>query len=157
MINGRNVYVAGPIESVGGNMNEPLFDYVTEKLRAKGCFVMNPWELTRELVGSREQLQAMGKAERKENRKGLLAKELKWIIDNADHVVMLPGWEKSPGATAERATALAMGIPVHELRPEVSLMQDDADIIIDIDESIAEQRRAAIGDMVAHAQKHNLP
>jgi hypothetical protein len=131
MITGRNIYVAGGMESVGGNMNEPLFDYVTEKLRAQGCTVMNPAELTRELIGPISKLLAMSKAERKETRKGLLAKELKWIIDNADYVVLLPGWEKSPGATAERATALAMGIPVHELPAEVALMQEDVGIEID--------------------------
>jgi Domain of unknown function (DUF4406) len=135
MINGLNVYVAGPMESVGGNMNEPLFDYVTKQLRASGCTVMNPAELTRELIGPISKLLAMSKAERKETRKGLLAKELKWIIDNADRVVLLPGWEKSPGATAERATALAMGIPVHELPDEVSLMQEN--VAIDIDEPTA--------------------
>lgn len=135
MINGRNVYVAGPMESVGGNMNEPLFDYVTKQLRAQGCTVMNPAELTRELIGPISKLLAMSKEQRKETRKGLLAKELKWIIDNADQVVLLPGWEKSPGATAERATALAMNIPVHELPAEVSLMQEN--VAIEIDEPTA--------------------
>lgn len=117
------VYVAGPMESVGGNMNEPLFDFVSERLRAQGCEVMNPWDLTRELVGSLAQLQAMNKRERDANRRGLLAKELKWIIDNADYVVLLPNWQISPGAKAEHATALAMNIPVHELPDDVSLMQ----------------------------------
>ena len=135
MINGLNIYVAGGMESVGGNMNEPLFDYVTKQLRAKGCTVMNPAELTRELIGPIAKLMAMSKEERKKTRKGLLAKELAWIIHNADRVVLLPGWEKSPGATAERATALAMGIPVHELPAEVSLMREDA--AINIDESTA--------------------
>ncbi len=131
----KKVYVAGAIESAGGNMNEPLFDYVAKQLRQRGFEVMNPWDLTRELVGTLAQLQAMGKKERAANRRGLLAKELKWIIDNADYVVLLPGWEKSPGATAERATALAMGIPVHELPAEVSLMQED--VAIEIDEPTA--------------------
>jgi hypothetical protein len=135
MIHGLNVYVAGAMESVGGNMNEPLFDFVTKQLREKGCFVMNPAELTRELIGPISKLMAMSKEERKKTRKGLLAKELSWIINNADKVVLLPGWEKSPGATAERATALAMGIPVHELPADVSLMQDS--VAIDIDQPTA--------------------
>lgn len=130
--NGTKVYLAGPMESVGGNMNEPLFDFVTKQLRAKGCTVMNPAELTRELIGPIDKLLAMSKDERRKTRKGLLAKELKWIIDNADRVVMLPGWEKSPGATAERATALALNIPVHELPTEVSLMRGN--IAFDVDQ-----------------------
>lgn len=135
MINGLNVYIAGPMESVGGNMNEPLFDYVAKQLRASGCTVMNPWEMTRELIGPISKLMAMSKEQRKETRRGLLAKEISWIINNADKVVMLPGWEKSLGATAERAVALAMGVPVHELPDQVSLMQDN--VVIDIDEPTA--------------------
>lgn len=135
MIDGLNVYVAGPMESVGGNMNEPLFDYVAKQLRATGCTVMNPAELTRELIGPISKVLAMSKEERKKTRKGLLVKEIAWIINNADRVVMLPGWQQSPGATAERAVALAMSIPVHELPDEVSLMRDN--IAIDIDEPTA--------------------
>ena len=131
------VYVAGPMESIGGNMNEPLFDYVSDQLRKQGCEVMNPWDLTRELVGTLAQLQAMNKRERDANRRGLLAKELKWIIDNADYVVMLPNWEISPGATAERATAIALNIPVHELPNEVSLMRDDMVLELKFDEAAA--------------------
>jgi len=131
MIHGRRVYVAGPMESVGGNMNEPLFDFVAKRLRDSGCEVMNPAELTRELIGPISKLLAMSKEQRKETRKGLLAKELVWIINNATTVVMLPGWERSPGATAERATALALGIPVHELPANVSLMQEDVSLDAD--------------------------
>ena len=131
MITGRRVYIAGPMESVGGNMNEPLFDFVAKKLRASGCEVMNPAELTRELIGPISKLMAMSKEERKATRRGLLAKELVWIVNNATTVVMLPGWERSPGATAERATALALNIPVHELPANVSLMQEDVSLDAD--------------------------
>ena len=125
------IYLAGPIESAGGNMNEPLFDFVTKNLRAQGCEVFNPWELTRELVGPLSAIQAMSKEERRALRKGLLAKELVWIINNANVVVLLPGWEASPGATAEHACAVALGIPTHVLPDSVSLMQDN--VVFDID------------------------
>ena len=39
---GLKVYVAGPMESAGGNWNLPLFDYVIEKLRAAGCEMFSP-------------------------------------------------------------------------------------------------------------------
>jgi hypothetical protein len=133
MINERDVYIAGPIESVGGNMNEPLFDYVAKQLRAEGCTVINPWDMTRELVGSMATIQAMNKEERKALRIIILAREFKYIIDNADtiRIALLPGWQRSSGATAERAIALAMGIPVHELPDSVSLMQENVGIEID--------------------------
>src|SRR4249920_1568357 len=96
--NGMRVYIAGPMESVGGNMNEPLFDFVAKKLREQGCEVMSPPELTREVLGPISKLLEMSKEERKRTRRGFLAKELAWIVNNADVVLMLPNWEKSPGA-----------------------------------------------------------
>ena len=109
------VYVAGPMESVGGNMNEPLFDYVVKKLRDTGyCEVFSPIELTRELIGPIKTLVAMDKQTRKENRRGLLKKEFAWICDNADVMFLLPNWEQSPGARAEKAVAEALGIQVRE-------------------------------------------
>jgi hypothetical protein len=128
----HRVYLAGPIESAGGNMNEPLFDYAAKKLRAKGCEVLNPWDLMRELIGPLSKILAMSKEERKAVRRGLLAKELVWIINNATVVALLPDWQKSPGATAEHATAVALGIPIFELPSSVSLMQDE-DIALDVD------------------------
>jgi len=107
------VYVAGPVESSPNpKMNEPLFDFAARRLRAQGCFVLNPAELGRELIGSVEKLQAMSLEDRKAVRRGLLAKELTWIVTQADMVFMLPDWEISPGAKAEHATALALGIEV---------------------------------------------
>ena len=41
-----------------------------------------------------------------------LAADLAWICAHADAVVMLPGWERSLGATAEVATARALSLPV---------------------------------------------
>jgi hypothetical protein len=41
-----------------------------------------------------------------------LAVDLEWICRHADMIVMLPGWEKSSGATAEHAAAKALGITV---------------------------------------------
>lgn len=107
------VYIAGPVESSPNpRMNEELFDFATKRLRAQGCEVMNPAELGRELIGPVERLQVMSLEDRKAVRRGLLAKELVWIINNADVVFMLPDWEISPGANAEHATAVALGIEV---------------------------------------------
>ena len=44
-----------------------------------------------------------------------LGDDLAWICAHADAVVMLPGWEKSLGATAEVATAKALGLLAQEL------------------------------------------
>ena len=44
-----------------------------------------------------------------------LAADLHWICTQADAVALLPGWETSLGATAEAATARALGLPVIDL------------------------------------------
>jgi hypothetical protein len=117
------IYIAGAMNSVGGNLNFPLFDWCAEQLRKTGCIVFSPADHAREVLGSQEKIFAMDKHAMKAVRKTLIKYEINWIIDNADHVVLLPNWEKSKGATAERAAALAVDIPVHET-PGVVLMMD---------------------------------
>lgn len=108
------VYIAGPMESAGGNWNIPLFDYVALRLRDAGCEVFNPADHIREAHGSLDKVKGFDKLTRKKARQAGLKDEINWIIDNAQVVFLLPGWERSPGATAERAVALAMGIHVRE-------------------------------------------
>src|SRR5436190_11885435 len=116
MTEGLRVYIAGPMESAGGNWNMPLFDYVAERLRALGCEVFSPAEHIREAHGSLENVLKLDKATRRLARRQAIKDELVWIIDNAQVVAMLANWESSAGATAERAVALAVGnIKVHEL------------------------------------------
>jgi Domain of unknown function (DUF4406) len=111
-----SVYVSGPMSSVGGNYNIPLFDHVTIRLRSTGrCYVLNPAEYAIQCIGSLEKLMALGKIEMARRRREFLKYEINWIMNEADYVLMLPGWERSTGATAERAVALAFDIPVREV------------------------------------------
>lgn len=41
-----------------------------------------------------------------------LGKDLAFITSKATHIYMLRGWEKSRGATAEHATAVALGLEI---------------------------------------------
>ena len=113
-MNTTKIYIAGPMESAGGNWNMPLFDFVAKKLREKGVEVFSPAEHLREAHGDLDGVLKLDKASRKQARRQALRDEILWIIDNADLVLLLPGWERSPGATAERAVALAVGIDVRE-------------------------------------------
>jgi Domain of unknown function (DUF4406) len=113
-MDGLRIYIAGPMESAGGNWNIPLFDYVAKKLRERGCEVFSPAEHIREMHGDLETVLKLDKSLRKLARKEALKDEICWIIDNAQLVLLLPGWERSPGATAERAAALAVGIEVRD-------------------------------------------
>ncbi len=38
--------------------------------------------------------------------------DLKWIVEDATHMAMLPGWENSKGARAEWALAVALGLKI---------------------------------------------
>jgi hypothetical protein len=111
---GLRVYIAGPMESVGGNWNMPLFDYVAKKLRDEGCEVFSPAEHLIDSHGSLENVLKLDPATRKTARNQALRDEILWIMDNAQLVLLLPGWERSPGATAERAVALAIKLDVRE-------------------------------------------
>ena len=113
-MDGLRIYVAGPMESAGGNWNMPLFDYVAKKLRERGGEIFSPAEHIREMHGDLETVKALSPALRKMARREALKDEICWIIDNAQLVLLLAGWERSPGATAERAAALACGIEVRE-------------------------------------------
>ena len=108
------VYLAGPMESAGGNWNIPLFDYAAERMRAHGWDVFNPADQLRAVSGSLQELLKQDKEMRKIMRKEALKTELNWIMDHAQLVMLLPGWERSPGAKAEYALALALGIETRE-------------------------------------------
>lgn len=123
-MDGLRIYIAGPMESAGGNWNMPLFDYVAKKLRERGCEVFSPADHIREMHGDLETVKSLAPELRKLARREALKDEICWIIDNAQLVFMLPGWERSPGATSERAVALAVGIEVRE-SPTIILPTDD--------------------------------
>jgi hypothetical protein len=112
-------YIAGAMESTGRrDLNFPLFDHVAAKARADGYDAFSPVDLSRDLYGPAEPLAALPHEERKEMRKRLLARELSWICVQAEIVYLLPGWQDSPGAQAERMTALAVGVDVEEVPVE---------------------------------------
>lgn len=120
------VYIAGPMNSVGGNFNFPLFDHVAKRLREKDCEVYSPADHARKAIGPLEMIMKFDKKEMAKKRREMLKDELVWICENADYVLMLPGWERSTGATAERAVALALEIPVHQV-PNIVLFDSSLD------------------------------
>ena len=109
------IYVAGPMFSAGGNFNFPLFDEVAQKLRVAGFEVFNPCDLARETIGPLEVIQKLDKKILREHGRVALKQELAWICEHADLLLLLPGWQRSPGATAEHALARALEIEIREL------------------------------------------
>lgn len=106
------VYLAGPMRGIP-RFNFPAFDYASTKLRAAGFEVFSPAENDRKIIpnigenktGDEEQL----KRETGFSIRDALRDDTHYICVHADAIALLPGWEKSSGATAEHALAKALG------------------------------------------------
>lgn len=97
--------------------NFPLFASSSEEVRKMGHEVFSPAERDLEegfdpknMAGTDQDLINAGFSLRV-----ALGHDLAWITGQADAIVVLPGWEKSNGATAEVAVAKALGLPVWRL------------------------------------------
>lgn len=106
------IYVAGPMTHLP-EFNFPAFDEATALLRERGHEVFSPAENDRKKQG----LDTTGmKGDPAElvgwyfDKRRALSDDLEFITTSADAVVVLPGWESSPGARAEVAAALALGL-----------------------------------------------
>ena len=117
---GMKIYLAGPMRGIP-EFNFPAFHERAALLRAQGHEVFNPAERDIAIHGdafSKDNPEGdNAKAEREHgfNLRDALADDLNWICLHADAVWLLPGWSASKGATAERATALALGLGVVEM------------------------------------------
>lgn len=116
----KKIYVAGPMRGIP-EFNFPAFHAATAKLRAQGYMVFNPAERDNERHGadvSKGNLtgdETIAAKEHGFNLREALGEDLEFICRHADVVALLPGWQNSKGATAERATAVALGLEIMEL------------------------------------------
>jgi nucleoside 2-deoxyribosyltransferase len=94
------VYIAGPMRGLP-NYNYPLFHETAAALRKAGFLVFNPAECPE--VFEEEGIQ------------GAMQVDLSWIINEADLIFLLPGWQKSDGACTEAYLGLTLGLPVYAL------------------------------------------
>ena len=109
MIQKYRVFISGPMESCGGNMNLPLFHYVAKRLETAGCEVYNP-----AASFDTDTFRKMEKQAQINARRRGMKRNCDWICDVADVMLMLPGWQQSPGAKAEHALALSLGLTIRE-------------------------------------------
>lgn len=111
------IYVGGPMRGIP-EFNFPAFHAATSRLRADGHEVFNPAEVDNDRHGvDISKGNAEGCEERAAKEHGFdlrvaLGADLSWICAHADAIALLPGWERSKGATAEHATAVALGLEV---------------------------------------------
>ena len=109
----KRCYIAGPMRGLP-EFNFPAFYEAAGKLRGQGWEVFNPAERDAAvgfdptgMAGSDEELAKCGFSIR-----DALGADTAWICEKADAIYMLPGWERSTGAIAERALAEALGLDV---------------------------------------------
>lgn len=110
------IYLAGPMRGYP-EFNAPAFRAGTQALRELGHEVFSPVE--HDQACGFDWTGTSGNLARAEqggfSLRDSLGADLAWICAHAEIVVLLPGSEKSLGATAEAATARALGLPVKEL------------------------------------------
>lgn len=112
------VYLAGPMRGIP-QFNFPAFDYAATKLRAVGFEVFSPAENDRKTIPNIEEKLNIwcfktGDGEQLKRETGFsirdaMRDDTHYICVHADAIALLPGWEKSSGATAEHALAKALG------------------------------------------------
>lgn len=107
------VYLAGPMRGLP-EFNFPAFHDAARALRAKGYEVFNPAESdenagfrTAGMRGTSEELERTAF-----DLRAAIVTDLTWVGRHAEAVVVLDGWEKSPGANLEVGLARFLSLPV---------------------------------------------
>lgn len=114
----KTVYLAGPMTGIP-EYNAPAFRRAAVRLREKGLLVISPVEMD-EADGLSLESEAAHNGEW--DWAQALARDIRVIMQEADAVVVLPGWTKSRGAFLETETAYAKGIPVLRY-PDLTLVK----------------------------------
>lgn len=111
------LYLAGPMRGIA-EFNFPAFHAAAKVLRGVGHEVFSPAEKDIERWGHVPANPA-GDEHALEKHLGMkpgeairvcLGDDLAWICQHAEGIALLPGWQASKGARAERATAEALGL-----------------------------------------------
>lgn len=102
----KTIYIAGPMTGYP-RYNYPAFDEAERHLRELGWNVANPAAMSR-AVGFDETKDTPTK----EFMDWAIRADVEAVL-NANAICMLPGWQDSRGATAEKELAHWRGIPVY--------------------------------------------
>ncbi len=106
------IYLAGPMSNIP-YFNFPAFFEAADKLKTDGHEVFNPAQSDVDNYGDFWKNCPKGSMDEIKVRNGgavpnyreFLRVDLNWILDNAEAIAFLPGWEKSKGVKAEKALA----------------------------------------------------
>lgn len=119
--NNKKVYLAGPMSNIP-YFNFPAFIDAAGELRKQGYLVFNPAESDIEKYGDFWRNCPKGthdetgvNGDHVPTYREVLKIDLNWILDHAEAIALLPGWEKSKGVKAELALAECLGLEVINL------------------------------------------
>lgn len=114
------LYLAGPMRGIP-EFNFPAFYRGAAQLEREGHTVFNPAAKDNERFGTDiskgnpDGCEDVAASQHGFSLREALGVDLAWICAEADGIALLPGWRNSKGATAEYATAVALGLEVIEL------------------------------------------
>jgi len=117
----KKIYIAGPMTGYE-YFNFPAFDAAEKKFFDKGYDVFSPAEHDRMLLKKPinwmpEECNSRGPWKEwalpdAPSLRDMLGADLAWIAKEATSIYMLKGWERSNGAKAEHALAVALGLEI---------------------------------------------
>lgn len=121
------IYCAGPM-SGRDNLNFPAFDAAAAYLRAMGHDVVNPADIDRSMGVDPSKYSALTEVP-ESLRQDALARDFLELC-TCDAIALLPEWDTSRGAKAERFVAEQIGLAVYHVMPWVSFKPEVAPIIV---------------------------
>lgn len=142
------VYVAGPMTGIT-EFNFPAFDEASRDLRSRGWLVISPAEMDRDDGFS--ETGCTGTEPLSRDLRLRFARNDIAALLQVDAVVVLPGWERSTGATNEARIAAMLGLPVvsyPDLEPVEIVAEFSGTMLpninpIDMDQLLAERNHRA--------------
>lgn len=111
------VYLAGPMRGIK-YFNFPAFNNYAVSLRKMGHEVFSPAEKDNEFhktdisAGNESGDLALASEQHGFDLREALLRDCSYLCLHAECIALLPGWEKSLGAKAERALAEALGLDI---------------------------------------------
>jgi hypothetical protein len=114
------VYLAGPMRGIP-LFNFPAFHAAEERLATAGHEVFSPAKYDNKRhgkdisAGNMTGDETLAAEEHGFSLREALGADMAWICAHAEVIALLPGWQDSKGATAERATGIALGLEIWEL------------------------------------------
>lgn len=102
----RSIYIAGPMSGIENHNKDAFVDMHNVLEGENWDNIFNP------ILSPASRLIQEGNITGQDAYRLCMALDLKFICEEADAIMMLIGWENSPGAKAEHATAVCLGLSI---------------------------------------------